>query len=56
MTFKVTTAQVNVERLVGHTHGAAAQLDWSTFLAQHHFICSNPPNLRRTFLIARAGY
>jgi hypothetical protein len=49
------TPQIDIKRLVGDTHSAATQLDWSASLIQHHFIVLKSPNLRRTFRIAKAA-
>ena len=47
-------SQINVERLIGHTHSPTTQLDRPTLVVQHHFIVLESANLRRTFRIPRA--
>jgi hypothetical protein len=43
------TTQINVERLVGHTHCPTTQLDRPASFVQGNFIVLESPNLRRTF-------
>ena len=41
------TPQIDIGRLVGHTHCPTTQLDWSAIRIQHHFIVLKSASLRR---------
>jgi hypothetical protein len=49
------TPQIDIERLVGHTHSATTQLDRSAIRIQHHFVVLESAKLGPTVSLLGAG-
>src|SRR6516165_8774912 len=49
------TPQIDIERLVGHTHSTTTQLDRSASLIQHHLVVLKSPSLQPTVSLVSAS-